>query len=116
MAIVAATDGGWKRPTIGPGLEEFRAGDAKAAGGAIVAAGGPGDAAPRTSTGNTASIALEPVPLAPADPGPAPPGGLKLTQAQLLDLIKSILGVLTAVTGVVAKMVEQRGVAAPAKI
>jgi hypothetical protein len=115
MAIVAATDGGWKRPTIGPGLEDFKAGDARAEGG-VVAAGGPVDAAPRTSTGNTARIALEPAPLAPVDPGPAPAGGLKLTQAQLLDLIKSILGVLTAVTGVVAKMVEQRGLTATAKI
>lgn len=110
MAIAIATDGGWKRPVVGPGLEGFQAGDAKGAA-QPVAAGGPADAAPLTSVGNEARIALE-------DPAPAPappaPGGGTLGRKDLLELLAALTGVLAAMTNLVAKIVEQRGLAAPA--
>ncbi len=105
MPIAIAADAGWKRPTVGPGLEDFAAGDARAPG--SVAAGGPTDAALPVSTGNTARIALEaPEPLEPA-PAPAAPEVLR--RADLLGLLAAMVGLLASMTGLVAKLFEQRG-------
>lgn len=113
MGIAIATDGGWKRPVIGPGLEAFQAGDAKGAA-VPVAAGGPRDEALPTSVGNTARIALED----PADrPGgspvasPLPAGGIG--QKDLLELVAALTGVLAALTELVAGLVERRALASP---
>lgn len=114
MAIAIATDGLWKRPVVGPGLEAFQAGDAREAA-APVAAGGPRDAAPLTSVGSTARIALEdpanPPVGAPVEP-PPPAGGIG--QKDLLELLAALTGVLAALTGLVAGLVERRGLASPA--
>ena len=77
------------------------------------AAGGPGsDAAPLTSVGNQARIALE----EPATPAPvaAPPAQGALSQKDLLQLLTALTGLLASLTNLVAKMVEQRGFAVPA--
>jgi hypothetical protein len=109
MPIAIAADGGWARPTVGPGLEDFVAGDARAP--AVVAAGGPGDAAPQTSTGNTARIALEaPVPFDPQPvPTPSPGRPIGLGREDLLKLLAAMTALLAAITGLVVKMVQQRG-------
>jgi len=116
MPIAIATDGGWKRPAVGPGLEAFQAGDPKAP--ASIAAGGPGDAAPAVSRGEPTRITLDspapaPTPAPVAAPVAAPP--LQLSRTDLLDLIKSMVALLASLTGLVSKMLDQRGLAAPAR-
>ncbi|MBM3266747.1 MAG: hypothetical protein FJZ01_03775 [Candidatus Sericytochromatia bacterium] len=103
MPIAIAAEGGWKRPTIGPGLEAFAAGDARAPG--VVAAGGPGDVGLQAGVGAPATITL-------ADPAPVPPApapGGPLSEADLLKLVAAMTALLASLTGLVARLVEQRG-------
>ena len=82
---------GWKKPTIGPGLEAFEAGDVKAQ---LIAAGGPGgDVGLGSSIGVPSRLGLQDTPPAIA---PRP-----VSDADLLQLIKALTGILAKLTDLV---------------